>query len=60
MSDDEVVAAAADKINARLHDYTVDYAALDEDNTPTSAWSVGERLDQDTIDRLERIARGDA
>lgn len=39
--------------------YDVNPADLDDEKHPTSAWTVGEMLDQDTIDRLERIARGD-
>lgn len=62
-ADIDDVTAAADRLATRLPvtppPYVVDPADLDEDQHPTSAWTVGEMLDQDTIDRLERIARGD-
>lgn len=38
--------------------YEVNPDDLDETNTPTGAWTIGELLDQDTIDLLEHIARG--
>jgi regulator of RNase E activity RraB len=38
--------------------YDVNPEHLDDDTHPTSAWTVGEHLDPDTIDLLEKIARG--
>lgn len=38
--------------------YDVNPADLDEEVTPTGAWTLGEHLDPDTIDLLEKIARG--
>lgn len=63
MSDIDDVTAAADRLATRLHatppPHNINPDDVDEDLHPTSAWTVGEMLDQDTIDRLERIARGD-
>jgi len=40
-------------------DHTIDPADVDEDEHPTCAWTVGERLDPDVLERLQGIIRGE-
>lgn len=61
MGDIDEVTAAADRLAARIPTpppHNINPADVDEDLHPASAWTIGEILDPDTIDRLEKIARG--